>query len=115
VRGEGIGRLGSSFYVRWIAHWGERDKRKNKDMEKEENIFSGGAHDLSATKLCTVISPADTKVALSRTRVALLAPKLLCELSLVTHLNYSVGHQNCSIGHQNCSTKVVSTVTKVAC
>jgi hypothetical protein len=73
--------------------------RKNKDMEKEENILWGHARDLSATKLCTIIASTGTKFALSHTGVAMLAPKLLCELSLITHLNYSVGHQNCSIGN----------------
>jgi hypothetical protein len=61
--------------------WGERDMRKNKDMEKEKNILWGHAHDLSATKLCTIIASTGTKVALSPTGVAMLAPKLLCELS----------------------------------
>jgi hypothetical protein len=92
VQGEGIGRLYSSFYVRWVARWGENDRIKNKDMEKDEYILSGRAHDLSATKLCTIIAPTRTKVALSRTGIALLAPKLLCELSLVTHVNYSAMH-----------------------
>jgi hypothetical protein len=56
------------------------DMRKNKDMGKEKNILSGHAHDLSAMKLCTIIASMGIKVALSRTGVALLAPKLLLQV-----------------------------------
>jgi hypothetical protein len=41
---------------------GRKEYEKKQGYEKEENILWGHAHDLSTTKLCTIITSTGTKV-----------------------------------------------------
>jgi hypothetical protein len=96
---EGLADSVPLFFLTWIAHWGEKDERENKNIEKEKNILLGHVNDLLATKLCTIIAPLDTKVALSHPpKLFFHAPKLLYQISKLLPYAPILLHQSCIVG-----------------